>query len=138
MVLSITRTDKKQYDGTFKNSNRHGNGTYWDCHGRKIYSGGWKSNQFHNKGKYYHSDEKAVVCYDGYFKEGIRHGPGRLFNQNGRLVYNGGWKMGKKHGMAKIRIGHAMYYKMYKDGAQVTRQYMKICWSLKELIRYNS
>jgi len=75
-----------KYEGEFKNSEIHGNGTYTDANGNK-YVGKWKNGKRHGKGT---STFDNGDRYVGEFKDGKFNGEGTFTWANG-TVKSGIW-----------------------------------------------
>ena len=85
------------YVGTWKNSLRHGEGSYKWTNG-DVYSGNWENDKRHGQGQYIWSDGSK---YKGNYSHGIRSGYGIYYYTNGN-IYEGTWQNNVKHGIANF------------------------------------
>jgi len=93
------------YFGEFKNSKRHGHGTYNFSDGDK-YTGEWKDNNRHGHGVYTYSEGGK---YDGEWINNEMDGYGILHYADGS-VYKGGWKSGVAHGKCVLTYADGSRY----------------------------
>ncbi|OMJ88168.1 hypothetical protein SteCoe_9988 [Stentor coeruleus] len=114
--------DNSEYNGTFKNGKREGQGVFiWNngarytgsfindkFHGeglyvwsdKRIYDGMWSEGKLHGKGRFIWPDGRKYI---GEFCNDYRHGLGKYFWPNGN-AYDGQWYKGKKHGSGNVYI----------------------------------
>ena len=94
----MTWWDGRKYVGDWKNSSRHGRGTYTHPNGTK-YIGEWKNGNYHGQGtmRYSHGDR-----YKGEWKNGIYHGQGTMRYSYGDK-YVGQFKDGEPNGKGILK-----------------------------------
>ena len=91
--------DNGKYEGSLKDGNRDGKGTYTFNDGDK-YEGDWKNGNREGKGIYYYKNGNK---YDGEWKEGKMHGKGIMYFKNGNK-YEGDWVNDKKTGKGTLYL----------------------------------
>ena len=88
---------RKEYEGQWKNNERHGKGIEYWFYGEKEYEGQWRENKRNGKGNsYYHKDGK--IEYKGDWKNNMRNGKGISYHNNGNKKYQGEWKNNEPYG----------------------------------------
>ena len=92
----ILEYHRKEYEGEWKQNQRHGKGTEYWYYEEKEYEGFWKNDQRHGKGISYYSDQKKE--YEGDWKNNQQHGRGISYHENGQKEYEGEWFQGNKYG----------------------------------------
>lgn len=100
--------------------------TYSD---KRVYEGEFKNNMLHGKGKFFFAAEGH--CYEGEYVEDTKEGQGIFKWADGR-EYRGGWRKGKMHGEALFKSSAEAEYRkgIWEDGRRI--KWIKI---FKELIR---
>ena len=88
-----TYADGSKYVGTWKDDNKHGQGTYTYADGSK-YVGGWKDDKKHGQGTYTWPEG----TYVGEYKNGKRHGQGTKTRADGRIIHSGEWVNNEANG----------------------------------------
>ena len=73
-----------QYDGDFYNGYKKGQGTLYDTKGNVIYKGGWDLNKYNESGVEYEND--GLLRYEGNWKYGLKDGNGRLYHPDGKTI----------------------------------------------------
>lgn len=103
-----------QYDGEWKDGEKHGNGTHRYRNG-DVYQGSWKKGKRDgDHGKYTYRKrnphQETSAEYEGEWKNDKRHGQGIMIFSNGDK-YQGQWEKGEMHD----KTGKSTY--TYRNGA---------------------
>ena len=110
----ITKTyDTGKYTGYFKDTLRHGQGTFYYKKSGDKYVGDWKYNNRNGNGTYYFSNSNKYV---GEWKDNRKNGQGTYYFTNGDK-YVGEWKDGRKNGNGIYTKNSVVrYVGEWKDG----------------------
>lgn len=112
-----------EYNGSYQNNLRHGEGTEKLLDSELTYSGCWSNDLFHGFGKFFVGENKIkyegewsnsclhgegiiygedqIHRYNGKFSNDFPHGEGKEYNQDGNVIYEGRFINGFKHGFGK-------------------------------------
>lgn len=112
-----TYTDGSRYIGKWESGRRHGIGTFFDRHGKKIYHGNWDDDRRSGEGTMWLDDGSV---FKGQVEEGLMHGVGLLKYSDGRK-YVGEFKKGVKDGKGEEHSanGVLIYYGTWSKGLRV-------------------
>lgn len=107
--------DGYQYNGSFKNGVKTGNGkmAYFD---NKVYTGNWANNKPNGKGK---EVFKNGNTYEGDMVNGLYEGVGKYTQYNGE-TYTGTYKAGKLDGTIKHTLSEGTFIEIYSNGQLVS------------------
>ena len=75
--------DGENYEGEWKDGERHGQGSLYDSIGIKLYEGKWEDDKENGYGTYYYENGAR---YEGEFKDGELHGQGQMFSDGSTKV----------------------------------------------------
>lgn len=75
------------YTGTFKNNMPHGEGSYFNKLGIKIYEGEINDGKYHGTGISYWENTGAIN-WNGRWRNHQKHGKGKLYDDNGIIICN--------------------------------------------------
>ena len=75
------------YVGTFKNNIPHGEGSYFNKDGIKIYEGELNDGKYHGNGISYW-ENTGVINWNGRWRNHQKHGKGKLYDDNGIIICN--------------------------------------------------
>ena len=90
---NLTKADGSVYCGDFKDTMKHGKGTWTSPNGKEKYVGEWRDDNKNGEGILTTPDGE----YEGTWKDDVRHGEGTETKTNGE-TYIGGWEDDKRHG----------------------------------------
>ena len=94
----------KIYEGEIdkKTEKRDGEGISYYPNGRKKYDGTWKQGELHGFGTFHMDNERNTVAYKGMHLNNQRDGLGYVYNPDGDLVYAGMHSGGQYNGQGTL------------------------------------